>query len=214
MPAPKSNCPNFGRKKFAAALCPNKLSKCRRPLCRTPFTSSWRKLAYVQYGSQANFILKACIVDADRETRMKEIKLHNQDLANSVGAQRVPHLITVSRNSTITTDIALSWRDLNRISFVAAAAGIIWFLRGASSPYITAVGVACTLVGGFPIFHEAFENIPQRRMTMDLSITVALVAALAIREIFTALIIMLCSSSVGPGGHDSRPRQASDSIPD
>jgi Cd2+/Zn2+-exporting ATPase/Cu+-exporting ATPase len=51
--------------------------------------------------------------------------------------------------------------------------------------------VACTLVGGFPIFHEAYENITQRRMTMELSMAIAIVAALAIREIFTALIITL-----------------------
>ena len=86
---------------------------------------------------------------------------------------------------------ALNWREINRVLFVAAAAGAIWFLRGASNPYITAVGVACTLVGGFPIFHEAYENITQRRMTMELSMAIAIVAALAIREIFTALIITL-----------------------
>ena len=49
----------------------------------------------------------------------------------------------------------------------------------------------CTLVGGFPIFHEAYENITQRRMTMELSMTIAIVAALAIREVFTALVITL-----------------------
>ena len=49
----------------------------------------------------------------------------------------------------------------------------------------------CTIVGGFPIFHEAYENVTQRRMTMELSMTVAIVAALAIREVFTALIITL-----------------------
>jgi len=85
----------------------------------------------------------------------------------------------------------LSWREINRVLFVAVAAGAIWILRGASSPYITAIGVGCTLVGGFPIFHEAYENITQRRMTMELSMTIAIVAALAIREIFTALIITL-----------------------
>ena len=53
------------------------------------------------------------------------------------------------------------------------------------------MGVLCTLVGGFPIFHEAYENIVQRRMTMELSMAIAIVAALAIREIFTALVITL-----------------------
>jgi Cd2+/Zn2+-exporting ATPase/Cu+-exporting ATPase len=86
---------------------------------------------------------------------------------------------------------ALSWRDISRVLFVAAAAGAIWFLRGGWNPSITLIGVACTLVGGFPIFHEAYENITQRRMTMELSMTIAIVAALVIREVFTALVITL-----------------------
>src|SRR6202521_2775492 len=85
----------------------------------------------------------------------------------------------------------LTWRKINRVLFVAAAAGAIWFLRGTPNPYITAIGVTCALVGGFPIFLEAYENITQRRMTMELSMTISIVAALAIREIFTALIITL-----------------------
>ena len=86
---------------------------------------------------------------------------------------------------------APNWRDVNRVVFVVGAAGALWFLGRSSNPYITAIGVACTLVGGFPIFHEAYENIIQRRMTMELSMVIAIVAALAIREIFTALIITL-----------------------
>ena len=86
---------------------------------------------------------------------------------------------------------ALNWREINRVLFVAAAAGAIWFLGGAQNPYITGIGVICAVVGGFPIFHEAYENIVQRRMTMELSMAIAIVAALAIREIFTALIITL-----------------------
>jgi heavy metal translocating P-type ATPase len=86
---------------------------------------------------------------------------------------------------------ALNWREINRVLFVAAAAAAIWFLGGARNPYITGIGVICTLVAGFPIFHEAYENIVQRRMTMELSMAIAIVAALAIREIFTALVITL-----------------------
>src|SRR4029077_8679019 len=43
--------------------------------------------------------------------------------------------------------------------------------------------------GGWPIFHEAWENVRQRRMTMELSMTIALAAALVIGEFFTALVI-------------------------
>ena len=85
----------------------------------------------------------------------------------------------------------LNWREVNRVLFTAAAAAAIWFLGGARNPYVTVVGVICAIVGGFPIFHEAYENITQRRMTMELSMAIAIVAALAIREIFTALIITL-----------------------
>src|SRR6202171_5693462 len=86
---------------------------------------------------------------------------------------------------------AVSWRDVNRVVFVAAAAGAIWFLGGARNPYVTGIGVICALVGGFPICHEAYENIVQPRMTMELSMAIAIVAALAIRELFTALVITL-----------------------
>jgi heavy metal translocating P-type ATPase len=67
----------------------------------------------------------------------------------------------------------------------------MWFLGRSTNPYIIAVGVICTVVGGFPIFQEAYENITQRRMTMELSMAIAIVAALAIRELFTALVITL-----------------------
>ncbi len=88
-------------------------------------------------------------------------------------------------------DRALTWREINRVLFVVAAAGAMWFLGRSTNPYIVVIGVICAVVGGFPIFYEAYENIMQWRMTMELSMAIAIVAALAIREIFTALIITL-----------------------
>src|SRR6202162_1293328 len=88
-------------------------------------------------------------------------------------------------------EYALNWSEIYRVLFVAVAAGAIWFLGGARNPYVSGIGVICTILGGFPIFHEAYENIVQRRMTMELSMAIAIVAALAIREIFTALVITL-----------------------
>jgi Cu+-exporting ATPase len=86
---------------------------------------------------------------------------------------------------------ALNWRDVGRVLFVAAAAGAIWFGRGSSIPNFNVVGAACALLGGYPIYREAYNNIVHRRMTMELSMAIAIVAALAIRETFTALVITL-----------------------
>jgi P-type Cu+ transporter len=85
----------------------------------------------------------------------------------------------------------LQWRDLNRIIFVAAAAAALWFTRGEPTPFYVGIGVLCAVVGGYPIFREAIENMLERRMTMELSMAIAIVAALAIRQVFTALIITL-----------------------
>jgi heavy metal translocating P-type ATPase len=83
------------------------------------------------------------------------------------------------------------WLEASRILFVAAASGTVWFLGPRPSLTFVIAGVICTLVGGYPIFHEAVENILERRMTMELSMAIAILAALAIREVFTALVITL-----------------------
>ena len=81
--------------------------------------------------------------------------------------------------------------DLARILAVAAAAAAIWFRVWEPFRSVSVIGVAMTLVGGWPIFHAAIEDVRQRRMTMELSMTIALLAALAIGEFFTALVITL-----------------------
>jgi heavy metal translocating P-type ATPase len=48
---------------------------------------------------------------------------------------------------------------------------------------------ATTLIGSYPIFEEAWENLRKRRMTMELSMTLALAAALCIGQFLTALVI-------------------------
>ena len=48
---------------------------------------------------------------------------------------------------------------------------------------------AGTIIGGFPIYKEAWENLLKRRMTMELSMTIALLSALAIGQFFTAIVI-------------------------
>jgi heavy metal translocating P-type ATPase len=86
---------------------------------------------------------------------------------------------------------ALDWQEMARIAFVAAAAGTAWFVGPQLGLSVVIAGAICTIVGGYPIFHEAIENILERRMTMELSMAIAILAALAIREVFTALVITL-----------------------
>ena len=82
-----------------------------------------------------------------------------------------------------------AWLDALRVLFVAAAAAAVWFHVWEPFHKVSVIGLAATLIGGYPIFKEAVENIIERRMTMELSMTIALVAALAIEEFFTALVI-------------------------
>jgi heavy metal translocating P-type ATPase len=79
--------------------------------------------------------------------------------------------------------------EVLRVLFVAAAAMAVWFHLWEPFHRVSVIGLAATLIGGYPIFKEAFENIIERRMTMELSMTIALVSALAIGEFFTALVI-------------------------
>jgi cation transport ATPase len=79
--------------------------------------------------------------------------------------------------------------DLIRIAVTAIAAALVWFRVWEPFPQVSLIGIAGVLFGGWPIFHEAFENLRERRMTMELSMTIALLAALGIGEFFTALII-------------------------
>src|SRR6201998_2139183 len=83
----------------------------------------------------------------------------------------------------------VEWAELVRIAFVATAAAALWFRLWEPFPHISVIGIVATLIGGYPIFKEAFENIVERKMTMELSMTIALLSALGIGEFFTALVI-------------------------
>jgi cation transport ATPase len=65
---------------------------------------------------------------------------------------------------------------------------------GEPFPKIGVIGLAAALLGGSPIFKEAIQDIWERRMTMELSMTIALVAALLIGEFFT----LSCRTSMAP----------------
>ncbi|MGA8593557.1 MAG: cation-translocating P-type ATPase [Bryobacteraceae bacterium] len=79
--------------------------------------------------------------------------------------------------------------DLIRIAITAAIALAVFFRLWEPYPHVSVLGITGVLFSGWPIFREAFENLRERQMTMELSMTIALVAALCIGEFFTALII-------------------------
>jgi len=84
----------------------------------------------------------------------------------------------------------LEWVELGRIGFVGLAIAVTWLRLWQPLPHFDIAGLAAVLIGGYPIFHEAFADLLSRRMTMELSMTIALVSALAIGEVFTALVIV------------------------
>ena len=82
-----------------------------------------------------------------------------------------------------------SWAEWARVGFVALVLLVVWtgmVPRWAGIDWLALAGIA---IGGFPIFKEAIADLFKGRMTMELSMTIALVAASAIGEFFTALLI-------------------------
>ncbi len=81
-------------------------------------------------------------------------------------------------------------QELWRIALISIAIPVCWLRVFEPLPQFDVVAFAVTLIGGYPIFKEAIFNLCQRRMTMELSMSIALFAALSISEAFTALVIV------------------------
>jgi Cd2+/Zn2+-exporting ATPase/Cu+-exporting ATPase len=88
-------------------------------------------------------------------------------------------------------DHVLSRVEAARIIVVAIAAAAVWLHVWEPLPRVSLIGILGVLIGGWPIFKEAAENAAARRMTMELSMSIAIVAAACISQYFTALIITL-----------------------
>jgi heavy metal translocating P-type ATPase len=110
----------------------------------------------------------------------------------------------------------VEWAELARIAFVALAAAAVWFRLWEPFAHFSVIGIVATLIGGYPIFKEAFENIVERKMTMELSMTIALLSALVIGEFFTALVItgFVLAAEVLEGLTVGRGRRAIQSLLD
>jgi Cu+-exporting ATPase len=80
-------------------------------------------------------------------------------------------------------------RDLLCAALLAATALLLRSGLWDGFGYPRIFGLAVLLVGAYPMLKEAFDNVLELRMTMELSMTIALVAALVIGEVVTALVI-------------------------
>ena len=81
--------------------------------------------------------------------------------------------------------------DLIRIALVALAVLASWALPWRPLARLEVISLVAAVAGGFPIWKEAITAVFERRMTMELSMTIAIGAALAIGESFTASVIVL-----------------------
>ena len=85
----------------------------------------------------------------------------------------------------------LKWSEAARIVFVAVACAAVWFRVWEPFQRVSVIGLVGAIVGLYPILQEAVEAVLSRRMTMELSMTIAIGAALAISQFFTGLVIIL-----------------------
>ena len=74
---------------------------------------------------------------------------------------------------------------------MALASAAVWFRVWEPFPHVSVIGLAAALIGMYPILKEAFQAVLARRMTMELSMTIAIGAALAIGQFFTGLVIIV-----------------------
>jgi Cd2+/Zn2+-exporting ATPase/Cu+-exporting ATPase len=76
-----------------------------------------------------------------------------------------------------------------RVGFVALLLVLVWLQAVPRVKGVDILALVGVLFGGYPIFKEAIADLLEKRMTMELSMTIALVAASVIGEFFTALLI-------------------------
>ena len=78
-----------------------------------------------------------------------------------------------------------------RLALMALALPLSWFGTWRIFLPFDFIALTATVIGGFPMFKEAFEAASRKRMTMELSMSIAVVATLLVGQFFTALVITL-----------------------
>lgn len=81
------------------------------------------------------------------------------------------------------------WREWVRAGILGVLIPVVWSGFGPHLHGVDLLAMAGIFLGGFPIFKEAIADLVKGQMTMELSMTIALIAASAIGEFHTALVI-------------------------
>ena len=78
---------------------------------------------------------------------------------------------------------------LSRVMVAVCGAAVAWFDPPWPVWLIDGLAWAALAYAAWPIFSEAVSHLRQKRMTMELSMSIAVVAAASISELFTALVV-------------------------
>ena len=79
--------------------------------------------------------------------------------------------------------------ELIRLAIMAVALVLSWLGVWKSIASFDFIALTITIIGGYPMYKEAFDNIRSKRMTMELSMSIAVIATLFIQQYFTGAII-------------------------
>lgn len=111
-------------------------------------------------------------------------------MTNSVATSQTPSCCE-SSHQTVHDHAPFETMAIARILVAVLGAAVVWFRLWEPLPQVSVIGLAALLFAGWPMFSEAVENLLARRMTMELSMTIAILAAAGIAEWFTALVVAL-----------------------
>jgi len=80
-------------------------------------------------------------------------------------------------------------KDVVRLSLMGVAVLVSWL--GLWRPFMTIdwIAIIATILGGYPIYKEVFQSLRHKRISMEVSMTFAIGAALAIRDFTVAVLI-------------------------
>lgn len=79
--------------------------------------------------------------------------------------------------------------ELIRLAAMAIAVLLSWLEVWKVLASFDFIALGATVIGGYPMFDEAFQALKKRKMTMELSMVIAVLATLVIGQFFTGLII-------------------------